>query len=86
MLVEEGPPRGDLYELAQTTYHQVVDTHSKEIVMTFQGEVQASLSTTAGMWDEPHFSGVREVTIAPDEQSVIVQYYDSRKEKVQLPK
>jgi hypothetical protein len=85
VLVEEGPPRGDLYELEQTTYYRVVDTHLKEVVMTFQGEMEASLSTTTGMWDDHRFYGVCGVTIAPDERSVIVKYCDGREEAVLLP-
>jgi len=83
--VEEGSPRGDLYELEQTTHHQVIDTRTQEVVLTFQGEMEASLSTTTGMWENYRFSGVREVTIAPDEGSVVVQYFDGREEKVCLP-
>lgn len=84
VLVEEGPPHGDLYELEQTTYYRVVDTHSKEVVMTFQGEMEASLSTTTGMWDDYRFSGACKVTIAPDEQSVNVRYHDGRDETVPI--
>jgi hypothetical protein len=85
VLVEEGPPHGDLYELEQTTHYRVVDTHLKEVVLTFQGEMEASLSTTTGMWDDHCFYGVCGVAIAPDEESVIVKYYDGREEAVLLP-
>jgi hypothetical protein len=85
LLVEVGSPHGGLYELEQTTYYRVVDRRSDEVVMTFEGEMEASLSTTTGMWDETRFSGVREVLLAPDEQSVIVQYHDGREEIVPLP-
>lgn len=50
--VEEGAPRGGLYELEQTTYFHVLDTQSGQVVMTFQGEMEASLSTDTGMWDD----------------------------------
>ena len=83
--VEEGLPHGDLYELEQTTCYRVVDTQTNEIVMTFQSEMEASLSTSTGMWDDHHFYGVCEVIIAPDEKSVIVKYYDGREEMVSLP-
>jgi hypothetical protein len=63
----------------------VVDAHSKQVVMTFQGEMEASLSTTTGIWDDYRFSGVCEVTIAPDEHSVNVRYYDGREETVPIP-
>jgi hypothetical protein len=85
LLVEEGAPHGDLYELEQTTYYRVVDRLSDEVVMTFEGEMEASLSTTTGMWDDYRFSGVREVLIASDEQSVVVRYFDGREETVLLP-
>ncbi len=86
VLVQEGAPHGGLYELEQTTYYHVVDRRSKKVVMTFQGEMEASLSAETGMWDDYHFSGVCEVRIAPDEQSVVVRYHDGREETVQLPK
>jgi hypothetical protein len=85
LLVQEGAPHGGLYELEQTTYYRVVDRRSDEVVMTFEGEMEASLSTTTGMWDDYCFSGVREVLIASDEQSVIVRYFDGREEIVPLP-
>ena len=83
--MEEGPPHGDLYELEQTTHYRVVDTHLEELVMTFQGAMEAKLSATPGTWDDHRFSGVCGVTIAPDEESVIVKYYDGREEAVLLP-
>ena len=85
IVVEEGPPHGDLYELEQTTYYRVVDTHSREAVMTFQGEMEASLSKDDGMWTDHRFSGVQEVNLAPDGQSVVVTYCDGHEETVPLP-
>jgi len=85
LVVEEGAPHGDLYELEQTTYYNVVDTRSGEVVMTFRGEMQASLSRSTGMWDDHSFCGVCEVAIAPDEQSVLVRHCDRREETVPLP-
>jgi hypothetical protein len=82
--VEEGPPHGGLYELEQTTYYRVVDVASGEVVLAFEGEMEASLSTSTGMWDDYRFSGVREVILAPDEGSVTVRYYDGREEMVGL--
>jgi hypothetical protein len=86
VVVEEGPPHGDLYELEQTTYYHVVDTHSGEVVMTFEGELQASLSRDTGMWDDYACSGVNGVAIAPDGESVIVRGCDGREEVVSLPR
>jgi hypothetical protein len=85
LVVEEGTPHGDLYELEQTTYYHVLDTRSGEMVMTFRGEMQASLSRDSGLWDDYSFSGVCEVAIAPDEQSVLVRHCDGRDETVPLP-
>jgi hypothetical protein len=36
------------------------------------------------MWEDYRLSGVREVSIAPDEQAVIVKYYDGSEETVPL--
>jgi len=85
VVVEEGSPHGGLYELEQTTYYKVVDRHSGQVVLTFEGQMEASLSTTTGMWEDYHLSGVCEVRIAPDEQSVVVKYYDGGEETVPLP-
>jgi hypothetical protein len=85
VVVEEGPPHGDLYELEQTTYYRVVDRHTREVLMTFQEDMEASLSTETGIWDDYRFSGACQVLIAPDEASVIVRYHDGREEAVRLP-
>ena len=84
MLVEEGPPHGGLFELEQTTYHRVVDTRTQAVVLTFSGEMAASFSGATGSWEDYHWSGVREVAVAPDEKGVIVKYYDGREETVVL--
>ncbi len=84
VLVEEGPPRGGPFELEQTTYHRVVDTRTQEVMLTFRGEMEASFSATTGSWEDYHWSGVREVAVAPDEKTVIVKYYDDREETIAL--
>jgi len=84
VVVEEGSPRGGLYELRQTTYYKVVDRCSGQVVMTFEGQMEASLSTATGTWDDYRASGVREVSIEPDEQSVVVKYCDGSEETVPL--
>lgn len=84
--VERGAPHGDLFELEQTTSYRVVDTLSGDVLLTFQGEMEASLSSETGLWDDYRFSGVCEVLIAPDEQSVIVRYCDGREEALPLPR
>ncbi|HSR33807.1 MAG TPA: hypothetical protein VLY63_24850 [Anaerolineae bacterium] len=86
VVVESGSPRGDLFELEQKTYYQVVDRHTKQIILEFESLMEASLSRDTGMWDDYRFSGVCEVSVAPDEQSVIVKYHDGVEEMVPLPK
>ncbi len=83
--VEEDVPRGGLYQLEQRTWYRVVDRSSRQVVMTFQGQVEASLSPDSGMWEDSRGYGVRDVTIALDERSVLVWYYDGRKEMALLP-
>ena len=58
---EKGSPRGDLYELEQKTYYHVLDRHSGQVIMTFEGLMEASLSRDTGLWDDYFFSGAREV-------------------------
>ena len=85
ILEEKGAPRGDLFELEQKTEYHVVDRRSEEIIMTFEGLMEASLSRDTGMWDDYFFSGAREVLIAPDGQSVIVRHHDGLEERLPLP-
>lgn len=84
VVVEQGAPHGDLYELEQTTYYHVVDRATQQVVLTLQSEMEASLSRDSGMWDDYRYSGVCEVTIAPDETAVIVRYCDGREERMEL--
>jgi hypothetical protein len=83
--VEEGLPHGGLYELEQTTIHRVVDTRTGEVVLSFVGELSATLSRDTGMWDDVQLSGVREVVVAPDSFSLLVRTHDGREETVPLP-
>jgi hypothetical protein len=85
VVVERGSPHGGLYELEQTIYYQVVDRQLREIILTFECEMEASLSSTTGMWDDYRFSGVCEVSITPDERWVVVLHCDGREEMVPLP-
>ena len=84
VVVEEGPPHGDLFELEQTTYYHVVDRHTGQVVMTFQSGMEASLSRGSGLWDDYQFSGVCEVAVAPDATAVIVRYCDGSEERIAL--
>lgn len=83
--IQEGPPHGGLYELEQTTYFHVVDVDTQAVVLTFRGEMEASLSPDTGLWDDYRFSGVRDLTLAPEQRSVLVRYYDGHEETVLLP-
>ena len=83
--VERGAPRGDLYELEQKTYFHVVDAATHEVLLTFEGLMEASLSRDTGLWDDYCFSGVRRIGLAPDGQSVTVQYWDGREEIAAIP-
>jgi hypothetical protein len=84
VLVEEGVPRGGLFELEQTTYYRVVEVGAGRVMLTFRGEMEASLSTETGTWDDYRYSGVSGVTIALDGKSVTVRYHDGREEKLPL--
>jgi hypothetical protein len=85
VVVEEDPPHGDLYELEQTAHHRVVDTWTGRTVLTFRGEMRASLSRATGTWDDYTCSGVRDVAIASGEGSAIVTHWDGHAESVPLP-
>ena len=81
----EGSPRGDLYELEQTTFFHVIDTTSDQIILSFRGEMEASLSRETAQWEDTHYSGVCRVTISEDQQTVLVEHFDGNQELFQLP-
>jgi len=81
----EGPPRGDLYELEQATFFQIIDTTTGQVILNFRGDMEASLSRDDGQWDNYHYSGVSQVTISEDQRTALVEYYDGTKEQVSLP-
>jgi len=83
--VEEGPPRGDLYEVEQTTVHRVVDTRTGEVVLAFEGVLSMRLSRETGLWEEAQLSGVREVVVADDGCVLIVRYHDGQEAQAPLP-
>lgn len=85
VLVEDEAPRGGLYELEQVTCYRVVDHHSNEVIMTFCGLLEASLSADTGMWDDFRSTGVRDVAITPDGLAVVAQFADGRVEIHRLP-
>lgn len=83
--VREGSPRGDLYELEQTTYHEIIDQRTGEVIMTFEGKMEASLSTDTGLWGDSSYSGVSEISLSPDHRFLVVNYFDGKREEVPLP-
>ena len=83
--IVEGPPRGDLYELEQATYFHIVDTATDETILSFRGDMEASLSRDDGQWGDYHYSGVRQVTIAEDQRTALVEYFNGTTEQVSLP-
>ena len=85
VVVEEGVPHGNLYELEQTTYYHVVDRHSGQTVLTLEGRLDATLSTDTGLWNDYRISGVCEISIAEDDRSILAKYCDGREEIVALP-
>ncbi len=84
VVVEVGPPHGDLYELVQTATYRVVSS-SGEVILTFEGEMSASLSRDSGLWEDPTVDGVLDVTMSPDGGAALVRYADGRTEVVLLP-
>lgn len=85
VLVEEGPPRGDLYELEQTTTFRVVDARSNAVMLAFEGCFSARLSADTGLWADEAYTGALSVALMPDESAVIVRWADGREERVALP-
>lgn len=85
IVIRQGPPRGDLFELEQATYYDVVDCGTQQVILTLQGETTARLSRDTGLWDEYRFSGVEQVALSADERSILVSYHDGRQETVSLP-
>ena len=81
--VEEGPAHGDLYELEQTTFFRVIDTRTGAVVLAYEGEMSARYDGV--IWGDRRHSGVRDITLAPDERSVCIRYHDGREERVVLP-
>lgn len=80
----EGPPRGDLYELEQATFFHVIDTASEQIILSFRGDMEASLSRETAQWENYHYSGVCKVSISEDQQAVLVEHFDGTQEFVSL--
>ena len=81
----QGPARGDLFELEQTTYFHVVDLLEDKIILTFREDMEASLSKDNGLWTDYHYSGVCEVVISADEQTALVNYHDGNQKFFSIP-
>lgn len=83
--IEEGPARGDLYELEQATTFQVVDSTNGDVILTWRGEMSASLSKENAQWENFQYTGVSNVTISKDHKSVRVEFYDGTVKQILLP-
>lgn len=82
---EQGPARGDLYELEQKTYFHVVNVGSGKVVMTLEELMEASLSPENGSWDNYSYSGAKSVEINQEEGVVTVLYHNGNEERIPLP-
>ena len=60
----EGSAHGDLYELEQDYFFDVVDVATQKVVMTFEGHYSGSY--TGSCWKETNYVGVRKVEISED--------------------
>lgn len=83
--VVEGSPRGDLYELEQATFFHIIDTQTDQIILSFRGDMESSLSRDTAQWENTHYSGVCNASISEDQRTVLVEYYDGTKELVYIP-
>ena len=83
-IVERSPLR-DLYELEQTTFFHLIDTTSDQIILSFRGAMEASLSRDTAQWEDTHYSGVCRVSITEDQQTFLVEHYDGTQKLVHLP-
>ena len=79
------PPRGDLFELEQATFFQIIDTAVDQVIFSFRGDMEANLSRETAQWDDYHYSGVRQVTISKDQRTALVEYFDGIQEQISLP-
>jgi hypothetical protein len=83
--IVEGPPRGDLFELEQATFFHIIDTTTDQIIFSYRGDMEASLSRDDGQWGDYYYSGVRQVTISEDQRTALIEYFDGNQEQVSLP-
>jgi len=83
--IVEAAPRGDLYELEQATFYHVIDTASDQIIWSFRGDMEATLSRETAQWENTQYSGVCKVTISEDQLTVLVEHYDGQSEQFTLP-
>jgi len=83
--LREGAPRGDLFELEQRNWTDVIDARDGRVVMSFDTLMEASLDSHSGLWTDYRWSGARDVLVAEDDRSVSVIFYDGRVEVYPLP-
>jgi hypothetical protein len=85
VVIEKGSPRGDLYELEQQSTYKVLDRHSNEVVLVYEELMEASLSTDDGQWGNYLFTGVKEILVADDDETVSIRYHDGQEDIIPLP-
>jgi len=79
-----GGGHGDLYELEQEDYIDVVDAETGEVVLTFESQHRASLE--GGVWANWSHTGVRRVELGEDGMSVrVFRYGFDEPENVRIP-
>ncbi len=83
----EGRSHGDLYELEQDFFFDVIDTATEKAVMTFEGHNSGSYSSESPTgWRETNYTGVRTVEISKDGRFALVYEGDDKEpKKVELP-
>ena len=81
---EENYSHGDLYELIETTTFYVFREGLKKPVYTFKGDYYADLD--GGIWVKSGATGVCDVKINNNEQTLTVIYYDKTQEIISLKK
>ena len=83
--IVKGSPRGDLYELEQATFFHIFDTETDQIILSFRGDMEASLSRDTAQWENTQYSGVCNASISKDQRTVLVEHYDGTVELVDIP-
>jgi hypothetical protein len=84
VVVDEGAPRGGLFELEVDTVYRVVDRRTGVVALEAHGEYSASFGGD-GTWEPGTTTGVVGVEISEDPQEAIVRHGDGSVTRVPLP-